>query len=234
MLHNTRALYQLIRLLLAFIIFGVGAWQAHILTLEQQGLTTISKRPVNSSQAAIVLSTLEIKGRAPKTNYSRAQFSNGWGDIDTCDARNYVLQRDLHDVTLQPFSCIVDTGILHDPYTARTILFRRGPDTSGLVQIDHVVSLSDAWQKGAQYHSSQTRYMIANDPLNLLAVQGDANQAKGDGDAATWLPENKTYRCRYVARQIAVKQKYELWVTQAEYQAMERVLQECPDEKLPS
>lgn len=128
----------------------------------------------------------------------------------------------------------VATGTLVDPYTAQKILFVRGIQTSDDVQIDHVVALSDAWQKGAQVLGTMDRYAFANDPLNLLAVQGDANQIKGDGDAATWLPASKPYRCAYVARQIAVKTKYKLWVTPAEYQAMENILRDCPEQRLPT
>jgi hypothetical protein len=108
----------------------------------------------------------------------------------------------------------------------------RGPDSSK-VQIDHVVALSDAWQKGAQQLTSEQRYQLANDPLELLAVDGQANTQKSDGDAATWLPPNKPYRCAYVARQVAVKQKYQLWITAAEHDAMQRVLSSCPSQLLP-
>ena len=99
------------------------------------------------------------------------------------------------------------------------------------IQIDHVVALSDAWQKGAQYMDEETRKKIATDPLNLLAVDGAANEKKSDGDAATWLPANKKFRCQYVARQVSVKYKYSLWVTQAEKEAIARVLEGCPNER---
>ena len=95
------------------------------------------------------------------------------------------------------------------------------------------MALSDAWQKGAQQLDQDTRETLANDPLELLAVDGESNQQKSDSDAASWLPPNKEYRCRYVARQIAVKQKYVLWITQAEHDAMKRVLHNCPDQVLP-
>jgi hypothetical protein len=101
------------------------------------------------------------------------------------------------------------------------------------VQIDHVVALSDAWQKGAQKLSPQKRTAFANDPLNLLAVDGPTNLRKGDGDAATWLPPNKAYRCQYAARQVAVKKRYGLWVTAAERDAIARVLRACPAQALP-
>jgi hypothetical protein len=221
------------RLLIAVCVIMIGVYQSQQLHAEQSGTVVINQQAINDSPAAIALTKLEIKGRAAKTGYTRTQFSSGWGDIDSCDVRNYILARDLIDITLVPHTCKVATGTLIDPYTAQTILFVRGPSTSDGIQIDHVVALSDAWQKGAQALAPLDRYSLANDPLNLLAVQGTANQIKGDGDAATWLPANKTYRCSYIARQIAVKTKYHLWVTTAEYQAMQRVLTDCPNEKLP-
>jgi hypothetical protein len=61
----------------------------------------------------------------------------------------------------------------------------------------------------------------------LLAVDGPANENKGDSDAATWLPSNKPFRCQYINRQIEVKVRYRLWVTQAEHDAMARILAKC-------
>ncbi len=182
----------------------------------------------NSVQKARkTLAQLAIKGRAPKTGYEREQFSSGWATIDGCDVRNTILQRDLTQEILKSDNCTVLMGTLQDPYTAEQIDFHRGIGTSDDVQIDHVVALSDAWQKGAQQLDVSERAKFANDPLNLLAVDGPTNSSKGDGDAATWLPPNKSYRCSYVARQVEVKDRYELWVTSAEHQAIVRVLTSC-------
>ncbi len=101
------------------------------------------------------------------------------------------------------------------------------------MQIDHVVALSDAWQTGAQQLTASQRLALANDPLNLLAVDGAANQQKEDSDAASWLPPRKTFRCAYVSRQVAVKVRYRLWVTAAEKAAIARVLSSCPGQPLP-
>ncbi|MBF1031588.1 MAG: HNH endonuclease [Candidatus Nanosynbacter sp.] len=169
---------------------------------------------------------IEVKGRAPKTGYSRKQFGNGWGKINGCSVREVILARDLTDEKIDE-KCRVLSGVLNDPYTGQTIQFQRGEKTSSKVQIDHVVALSDAWQKGAQQISPEEREKLANDPLNLLAVDGPANQAKGDGDAATWLPSNKPFRCQYIARQVAVKRRYRLWVTEAEKSAMSGILEKC-------
>lgn len=187
----------------------------------------------NTSLALTVLDTLAVKGRAPKTGYARAQFGDGWASVNGCDTRNIILHRDLTDTVVSD-DCKVMSGTLNDPYTGKTIAFARGAATSALVQIDHVVALSNAWQTGAQQLTSERRVALANDPLELLAVDGQANQKKSDGDAATWLPSNKAFRCRYVARQIAVKQKYGLWVTSAERAAIQTILAKCPDERLPS
>lgn len=186
-------------------------------------------------EARTLLNNLLVKGRAPKTGYSRDLFGDSWSDdVDVagghngCDTRNDILGRDLTGITHKPGTrdCIVLTGTLNDPYTGTVIDFVRGQGTSNAVQIDHVVALSDAWQKGAQQLDPRQRTNFANDPRNLLAVDGPANQQKSDSDAASWLPA-KPYRCTYVSKQIEVKAAYNLWVTQAEKDAMTRILDAC-------
>jgi hypothetical protein len=188
--------------------------------------------------ALAVLETLAVKGRAPRTGYDRDRFGPAWADVDRngCDTRNDVLRRDLDDVTTRAGTrgCVVATGVLADPYSGETIEFIRGQGTSQAVQIDHVVALSDAWQKGAQQWTDERREEFANDPTELLAVDGRLNSSKRDGDAATWLPPDRSARCQYVARQVAVKAKYALWVTSAEKAAIARVLAGCPEEPLPA
>ena len=206
---------------------------------QTPGSDSIQKPSADSAQltteprALEALSQLPVKGRAPKTGYTRAKFGDGWAKTGSCDTRNIILNRDLTGAVVGS-ECKVMSGVLQDPYTGKTINFTRGEQTSDDVQIDHVVALSNAWQTGAQLLTANERIALANDPLELLAVDGAANQAKGDGDAATWLPPNKPFRCQYVARQIAVKSKYKLWVTQAEADAMQRVLSSCPNQQLPS
>ncbi|SCX56355.1 Protein of unknown function [Klenkia marina] len=192
--------------------------------------------PTGSALAA--LAELQVQGRAPKTGYDRDQYGNGWVDTDRngCDTRNDVLARDLTAEQFRPGTndCVVTSGVLLDPYSGATILFQRGQGTSELVQIDHVVALSNSWQTGAQGWDAERREQFANDPLNLLAVDGALNNQKRDGDTATWLPPDRGYRCAYVARQVAVKVSYGLWTTQAEHDAMTTVLATCPDQPLPS
>jgi uncharacterized protein DUF1524 len=197
----------------------------------------IDPTPLPTGDAATALAALPVKGRAPRTGYDREQFGQSWRDVDRngCDQRNDVLARDLTDVEFRPgtHSCVVLTGQLLDPYSEHTVPFQRGRDTSDDVQIDHVVALSNAWQTGAQQLDIGAREQFANDPLNLMATEGAVNQAKGDGDAATWLPPSRGFRCAYVARQVAVKAKYRLWVTAAERDAIARILSSCPGQELP-
>lgn len=172
------------------------------------------------------LASMPVRGRAPMTGYDRSQFGDGWADtdLDGCSTREEILLRDLLDVTTD--GCTVLTGTLPDPYSGADVRFERGQDSTD-VQIDHVVALADAWQKGAQQWPAALRVAFANDPLNLLAVDGGLNQQKGAGDAATWLPPSRGYRCPYVLRQITVKVRYGLWVTAAERDALDRELGRC-------
>jgi len=228
--------------LIAVAWFGALVWRA---TPWSSDGAAVSKDVAGQSipsgktgSALAALTTLAVKGRAPKTGYDRALFGQAWADVNRngCDTRNDVLRRDLVAFVLKAAThgCVVLSGTLHDPYTGTTIAFVRGQVSSTAVQIDHVVALSDAWQKGAQGLSAETRRTFANDSLNLLAVDGPTNQRKGDGDAATWLPANKPYRCSYAARQVAVKMRYGLWVTSAERDALARVLATCPSQPLPT
>ena len=192
-------------------------------------LTSIPTQSISANEPTTlaVLNQLEVKGRAPKTGYSRAAFTH-WSDLnrDGCDSRNEILKRDLTQIVFKAGTrdCKVISGKLLDPFSGKTLIFSSSKST---VDIDHLVSLSNAWQTGAAYFDKKTRELLANDPLNLLAVDAKLNRQKGDGDAATWLPPLKSYRCEYVARQVAVKAKYSLWVTSAEKDAITRVLSSC-------
>ncbi len=184
---------------------------------------------VNVRLAVDVLGELEVKGRAPKTGYSREEFYNGWPTVEGCNLRQRIIKREFGETAVLD-GCNVVAGEYDEPYTGEHKVFSAREEISKGVQIDHVVALSDAWQKGAQYKDKDTRYAIATDALNLLAVDSAANEKKSDGDAATWLPSNKKFRCQYVARQVSVKYKYGLWVTEAEKEAISRVLENCPNE----
>lgn len=230
-MEKRRMLRRTIGVLVFLVLAAILAVQNPDL-YEVPEVTSQGLRSQETKLALDALDSLEVKGRAPKTNYSRDQFGSGWSSSGGCDTRNVILKRDLKNTVVNS-KCQVVAGVLDDPYTGRTIEFQRGQGTSGAVQIDHVVALSDAWQKGAQKLSPEKRKALANDPLELLAVDGPANQQKGDSDAASWLPSNKAFRCQYIARQIAVKVKYGLWVTASEKDSMSRILSRCKGQALP-
>lgn len=167
-------------------------------------------------------------------DYDRQAFGQRWADTDHngCDTRNDILARDLARPTFKPGTrdCVVLTGTLAEPYTGTTIQFQRGDKSSALVQIDHVVALADAWRSGAWQWDAQRRQEFANDPENLLAVDGAANEDKSASSADQWLPPNVAFRCDYVKRQIAVKYAYGLSVTQAEQDAMATQLTTCSND----
>ncbi|MGW7412535.1 HNH endonuclease family protein [Streptomyces sp. NPDC054863] len=191
--------------------------------------------PVGKPGSALAaVGELTVKGRAAKTGYERKAFGRAWADTDAngCGTRDDILKRDLKNVKFTDGKCKVASGVLqNDPYTGGRIEYKRG---ASKVDIDHLVALSDAWQKGAQQWKPGKRLAFANDPLNLLAAEASANRRKGDGDTATWLPPNKAYRCAYVASQVAVKKKYGVWVTAGERDAMRKELSGCPEQRLPA
>ncbi len=193
-------------------------------------LVAIADSSTTDTTALALLATLPVKGKAPMTGYARTvMFGAAWIDQDRngCDTRNDILSRDLAAVA-KSGSCRVLSGRLRSPYTGQSIDFVRGNRTSTAVQIDHVVSLGDAWRTGARQLTQGQRVALANDPINLFAVDGRSNEQKSDGDTATWLPAAKAFRCEYVSHQVSVKATYGLWVTPAEHAAMLRVLTTCP------
>ena len=198
-------------------------------TQSSNAVDTSTATKSQYENALTALNKLPVKGRAPKTGYTREQFPH-WKDPDKngCDSRNDILKRDLTKVIFKEGTnnCKVISGTLLDPYSNKVIAFDLNKSSS-TIDIDHVVALSNAWQTGAFQLKLDQRINFANDPLNLLAVDFKLNRQKGDGDAATWLPPYKSYRCTYVARQIAVKAKYKLWVTAPEKTAIANLLKSC-------
>ena len=235
--------------LVAAVLIGVGA-------CGSSGLEPSSSSPESAASSTppggeargspggdtpiAVLSLLSVREKVPLTGYSRDLYGQAWTDDNSnplgrngCDERNNSLKRALTAQVIKPgtHGCVVLSGTLVDPYTGKVVQFVRGPD-SAAVQVDHVVPLANSYQTGAQQLSAAERQDFATDPLNLITTDGPTNQAKGDGDASEWLPPRN--RCLYVARQIAVKAKWHLWVTGTEKAAMQSVLAGCPATPMPT
>lgn len=209
----------------------VGFWWRTSGSTHATGPADVTLGSADDSRRALEELRVIEKGSELVPQYSRDQFGQRWADVDRngCDTRNDVLKRDLRDLQMKRSSpqCVVVSGVLDDPYTGRQIDFQRGEDSSEAVQIDHVVALANAWKSGAWQWDAARRQDFANDPFNLLAVDGAANQDKGASSADQWLPSNSAYQCAYVQRQIAVKVSWGLGVTRAEKKAMTSVLERC-------
>lgn len=232
--HKTRQAVAVLIFLVAtgiWVAVNPASYETEVVPVTQ---ATTDEVDGDAPLATDVLAKLEVKGRAPKTGYTREEFYSGWPIVDGCNLRQKIIRREFGETAVMDTEnpCNVVAGSYTEPYTGGYKSFATRAEIGKGIQIDHIVALSDAWQKGAQYMNKDTRYKIATDPLNLIAADASANMTKSDGDAATWLPSNKGFRCQYVARQIAVKYKYGMWVTEAEKAAMSAVLEKCPTEKI--
>ncbi|KUI42629.1 hypothetical protein AU197_16285 [Mycobacterium sp. IS-1590] len=171
-------------------------------------------------------------------DYRRAAFGDSWTDDNSapgghngCDTRNDILNRDLDDktfVSIKRCPDAVATGTLHDPYTNAVVAFTRGEKTGAAVQIDHIVPLALAWDLGARNWPEDLRVRFANDPANLIAVAGNANQDKGDQEPATWMPPNAAFHCQYAMQFIAVLRGYRLPIDAPSATALRDAAATCP------
>ncbi|WP_249345323.1 HNH endonuclease family protein [Microbispora sp. H11081] len=183
------------------------------------------------AEARELIDQVKTKGRGSKTGYDRDKFGYAWADnVDDvpwgrngCDTRNDLLKRDGGDIKYRDGSnCVIVSMTIYDPYTGKTIDWTKSEAAE--VQIDHVMPLSYDWQMGASRWSESKRKRIANDPLNLIPVDGSTNGSKGDSGPATWLPPRTEIRCSYAVRFAQVALKYNLPVTSADKAAM---LEQC-------
>ena len=214
-----------------WLIANPSSWQTEVIYGSETSESTpqAATNAEGAYYASYLLSQLPVQASADGSTYEREeQFYSSWPSIDGCSLRQRILKRDFAAATLDDDNCTVIAGNFVDPYSSQEFDFTQKSEISSGVQIDHVVALSNAWQTGAQNLSADARYALATDPLNLIAAGAEANQDKSDGDASEWLPPNRAFRCEYVARQIAVKYKYHLWVTEPEHAAMITVLTDCP------
>ncbi|EEH64352.1 hypothetical protein HMPREF0044_0089 [Gleimia coleocanis DSM 15436] len=221
--------------LIIYLIIGIlFLWL--LFTLKPDLLRTLTGQnqlaDIPASTAKTALQQLEIRPRTERApEYQRNEFGESWADVDGngCDTRNDILGRDLIEKQYRRGSnCVVKQGLLEDPYTGEKVAFIRGPQTSEIVQIDHVVALGDAWRSGAYKWDLAKREAFANDPENLLAVVGYVNEDKGRSRADQWLPPQEEYHCAYVARQIKVKAKWQLSIISSEKETFVNVLANCP------
>lgn len=209
-------------------------------TAEQRGREVLAHagQPTVASGTDVLAGIAIVGERTRRHDYRRSVFGEAWDDNNDapgghngCDTRNDILNRDLADIThVSTKRCpdAVATGTLHDPYTNATVAFTRGAKVGEAVQIDHIVPLAYAWDMGAAGWPSATRLRFANDPANLLAVAGRANQDKGDAQPALWMPPNTAFGCQYAMAYLAVLRGYALRLDQPSADVLRRAAASCP------
>ena len=181
---------------------------------DDRALVARADVPTVAPGSDVLAGIVVVPQRQRGYDYRRAAFGDAWDDDNDaplghngCDTRNDILDRDLVDkeyVSVKRCPHAVATGVLHDPYTNETVSFVRGAQVGAAVQIDHIVPLAYAWDMGARDWPDALRIRFANDPANLIAVAGQANQDKGDQGPATWMPPNHAFWCQYAVQFIAV------------------------------
>lgn len=186
----------------------------------------------------VLAGVIEIPVRVPGYDYRRDAFGESWDDDNDapggrngCDTRNDILDRDLVEksyVSIKRCPTAVATGTLIDPYTNATIAFVRGNQIGASVQIDHIVPLALAWDLGARTWTDELRMRFANDPANLLAVDGPTNQHKGDNEPAVWMPPNRAFWCQYAVQFAAVLRGYGLPVDAPSARVLREAAGTCP------
>jgi hypothetical protein len=85
----------------------------------------------------------------------------------------------------------------------------------------HRDGFGDSW-------TDDMRLRFANDPANLIVVEGQANQDKGDQEPAAWMPPNAAFRCKYAMQFIAVLRGYALPVDAPSATVLRNAAATCP------
>ncbi len=148
--------------------------------------------------------------------YDRGEFGR-WIDSDRdCLNTRHELLAALSTVALiySDNGCRVLRGRWIDPYT--NIVFTDSSD----LDVDHLVPLHWAWQRGAWSWTREHRVAFANDPINLIAVDDGTNRSKGANGPLDWLPPNDAYQCQYVLRFWRVSRMYNLEIGADEQMAL--------------
>ena len=156
--------------------------------------------------------------------YDRRAFG-GWSDEDG-DCQNtrheHLIARSAGPVELSEDGCQVLRGRWRDPYTGN--IHVSAPE----IEIDHVVPLFYAWERGANRWEPETQRRFANDSANLLPVGAMVNRSKGAAGPLEWLPPSEAFACEYLLRFARVVDRYDLNLRSEEVAALEQLTaQKC-------
>jgi hypothetical protein len=229
---------RLLWLALAVVLAVVVAVQVTATSDDRSNFVAQADIPTVAPGVDVLAGIPEVPFRVRSYDYRRDAFGDTWTDDNSapgghngCDTRNDILDRDLVEktyVSIKRCPNAVATGTLHDPYTNVTVAFARGAQVGAAVQIDHIVPLALAWDLGARTWSDDMRLRFANDPANLLAVDGPANQDKGDSEPAAWMPPNHAFWCQYAVQFANVLRGYGLPVDAPSATVLRDAAATCP------
>ncbi|MCB0932771.1 MAG: HNH endonuclease [Mycobacterium sp.] len=211
---------------------------AQVVSAQHSDRSSSSRAPAVRPGSDVLAGTVVVDARVRGSDYRRDAFGRAWDDDNDapggrngCDTRDEILARDLSDTTyVSTKRCprAVRSGTLRDPYTNATVAFLRGDRVGAAVQIDHIVPLAFAWDMGARDWAPELRKRFANDPANLIAVAGSANQDKGDLPPGEWMPPNRAFWCQYSTQFIEVVRGYQLAVDAASAGRLRDAIRTCP------
>ncbi|MDT5161844.1 MAG: hypothetical protein QOC90_2154 [Mycobacterium sp.] len=231
---RTRLVWMAVVVAIAVVV----AWQVVGSSGERAQFVAQADIPTVAAGVDVLAGIAEVPARIRGHDYRRDAFGDTWTDDNPapgghngCDTRNDILDRDLIDktyVSIKRCPNAVASGTLHDPYTNATVPFVRGAQVGAAVQIDHIVPLALAWDLGARSWTDDMRVRFANDPANLLAVDGPANQDKGDKEPATWMPPNHAFWCQYAVQFANVLRGYGLAVDAPSAAVLRDAAATCP------
>lgn len=204
--------------------------------IDEVETTTNDSAAQNSDprDTAAALDTLQVRHKTFTPGYERDLFPHWTHFEDQPCASDDMAFRRYANLELSGDGCREVAGSMTDPYSGQEVSW--GSKRTNIVEVDHVVSLSDAWNAGMFHRGGEERLAFANDPLNLIPTTAEMNGSaqKWGNRADEWLPPTHEGRCLMVSTQIAVKDKYGLSVIQSEKDAMAEVLGTCPQQKLPA
>jgi hypothetical protein len=196
-----------IKLVRIYFLFLASAWfqpvfadSSSFLNLNTSDILAIGKN---------ILSTLEDaedNSNEAGSDYSRSAFGHGWADFDgDCQNSRHetLIAQSSSQVTYKTNrQCRVVSGTWESVFSNKPLY------QSSKIDIDHVVPLKWAWERGASVWSKTKRVSFANDPLNLLAVEARLNRQKGAKGPQNWLPP--TNKCQYINLFSKITDEYKL------------------------
>ncbi len=158
--------------------------------------------------------------------YSRDSLPTDWKDLDGngCNTREDILKKYTSEYTGRFDGCKIKSGKFYDYYNGKFLRYDKSVDTGGGIQIDHIVAIGNAWISGGYKWGKDEWISYINDEEVLIPTSSKTNREKSDKDITEWKPANNSYLCTYAEKQVEIKDKYKLTVTEKEKAELKSIL----------